>query len=133
LKKVESLTKGKVEEAIVDRGYRWKKQINGTEIILPDPLKQDATNYQKRKMRTNFKRRAAIEPVIGHMKHSYRMKRNYLKGVQGDVINAVMAGAAFNFKRWLNQKLKDVSGFIINLLTDCKNISTPDNYKLASC
>ena len=133
LKKVELLTKSKVEEAIVDRGYRWKKQINGTQIILPDPLKQDATNYQKRKMRTNFRRRAAIEPVIGHMKHTYRMKRNYLKGVQGDVINAVMAAAAFNFKRWLNQKLKNVSGFILNLLPDCKNISTPDTYKLVSC
>lgn len=133
LKKVELLTKSKVEEAIVDRGYRWKKQINGTQIILPDPLKQDATNYQKRKMRTNFRRRAAIEPVIGHMKHTYRMKRNYLKGVQGDVINAVMAAAAFNFKRWLNQKLKSVSGFILNLLPDYKNISTPDAYKLESC
>ena len=115
LKKVELLTKCKVQKAIVDRGYRWKKQINGTEIILPDPLKEDATNYQKRKMRTNFRRRASIEPVIGHMKHTYRMKRNYLKGVQGDVINAVMAGAAFNFKRWLNQKLKNVSGFILNM------------------
>jgi IS5 family transposase len=133
LKKVELLTKSKVEKAIVDRGYRWKKQINGTQIILPDPLKQDATNYQKRKMRTNFRRRAAIEPVISHMKHTYRMKRNYLKGVQGDVINAVMAGAAFNFKRWLNQKLKDVSGFILNLLPDYKNISTPGAYTLVSC
>lgn len=133
LKKVELLTKSKVEQAIVDRGYRWKKQINGTQIILPDPLKQNATNYQKRKMRTNFRRRAAIEPVISHMKQTYRMKRNYLKGVQGDVINAVMAGAAFNFKRWLNQKLKDVSGFIPNLLTNYKIISTPDVYNLVSC
>ena len=133
LNKVESLTKCKVEEAIVDRGYRWKKQINGTEIIFPDPLKQNATNYQKRKMRANFRRRAAIEPVIGHMKHSYRMKRNYLKGVQGDVINAVMAGAAFNFKRWLNQRLKDVSGFILNFLQNYKNISTPDSNQLVSC
>lgn len=114
LEKVEALTKSKVEQAIVDRGYRWKKQINGTEIILPDRLKHDATAYQKRKMRANFRRRAAIEPVIGHMKHTYRMKRNYLKGIQGDVINAVMAGAAFNFKRWLNQKLKEVSGFLQN-------------------
>ena len=84
-------------------------------------------------MRANFRRRATIEPVIGHMKHTYRMKRNYLKGVQGDVINAVMAGAAFNFKRWLNQKLKDVSGFILNLLPNYKNMSTLDSFKLVSC
>ena len=132
LKKVEQLTKGKIEQAVADRGYRWKKQINGTKIILPDQPKATTTAYQKRKMRRYFRRRAAIEPVIGHMKKTYRMNRNYLKGVQGDVINAVMAGAAFNFKRWLNQKLKDVSGYIPNLLSDYKNISTPDSYQLVS-
>ena len=116
LEKVEQLTNQKVKEAIVDRGYRWRKKINGTKIVYPDPLKSDATNYQKRKMRAYFKRRAAIEPVISHMKRTYRMKRNYLKGVQGDIINAVMAGAAFNFKRWLNQKLKEVSGFIDKMI-----------------
>jgi len=114
LKKVEQLTGQKVEEAIVDRGYRSKKKINDTQIVLPDPLKATATGYQKWKMRKRFRRRAAIEPIIGHLKNSYRMNRNYLKGEQGDVINAVMAGAAFNFKRWLNQKLKDISGFIQN-------------------
>jgi len=47
--------------------------------------------------------------------NTYRMKGNYLKGVQGDVINGVMTGAAFNFKRWLNQKLKSFSGFVQNM------------------
>ena len=116
LKKVEQLTKGKIDQAVVDRGYRWKKQINGTKIILPDSPKTNTTAYHKRKMRRYFRRRAAIEPVIGHMKKAYRMKRNYLKGVQGDVINAVMAGAAFNFKRWLNLKVKEFSGFILKLI-----------------
>jgi hypothetical protein len=45
------------------------------------------------------------------MKHAYRMKRIYLKGVQGDVINAVMAAAEFNFKRWLN--LDYAIGFVM--------------------
>ena len=133
LKKVEQLTRQKVQKAIVDRGYRWKKKINETQIVYPDPLKQDATAYQKRKMRAYFRRRAAIEPVISHMKKTYRMKRNYLKGVQGDVINAVMAGAAFNFKRWINQKLKDVSGFIPFLIPDNKNKPTHLNQMLMSC
>jgi len=114
LKQVEKLTGQRPEEAIVDRGYRTKKQINGTWIIKPDRLKSTATAYEKNKMRRYFKRRAAIEPIIGHMKNTYRMKRNYLKGVQGDMINAVLSGAAFNFKSWLNQKLMEVSSFLQN-------------------
>lgn len=114
LKQVKKLTGQEVEEAVVDRGYRSKKIINGTRIIKPDPLKQTATAYEKTKMRRYFRRRAAIEPIISHMKNNYRMKRNYLKGEQGDMINAVLSGAAFNFKRWLNQKLKEVSGLIQN-------------------
>jgi hypothetical protein len=31
------------------------------------------------------------------------MLRNFLKGVQGDKINAILAGAAFNFKKALNE------------------------------
>ena len=59
-------------------------------------------------MRNYFRRRAAIEPLIGHLKNNFGLKRNYLKGIQGDINNAVLAGAAYNFKRWLNQKLKDI-------------------------
>lgn len=45
------------------------------------------------------------------------MKLNQLKCVLGDAINAVVADAAFNFKRrWLNKKPKDVSGFKINVI-----------------
>jgi IS5 family transposase len=50
-----------------------------------------------------MKRRAAIEPVIGHLKAEHRMDRNYLKGPDGDRINAVLAAAGFNFHlllRW---------------------------------
>ena len=38
-----------------------------------------------------FRRRAAVEPVIGHLKSDYRLLRNYLKGVEGDMINTIMA------------------------------------------
>src|SRR3546814_2655434 len=37
-----------------------------------------------------MKRRAAIEPVIGHVKAEHRMQRNYLKGCHGDHANAVL-------------------------------------------
>jgi hypothetical protein len=38
-----------------------------------------------------MRRRAAIEPVIGHLKDDHRMGRNHLKGREGDRINAVLA------------------------------------------
>jgi hypothetical protein len=40
-----------------------------------------------------MKRRAAVEPVIGHAKAEHRMDRNYLTGRDGDRINAVAATA----------------------------------------
>jgi IS5 family transposase len=51
-----------------------------------------------------MKRRAAIEPVIGHVKAEHRMDRNHLKGREGDRINAILAAAGYNFSlllRWL--------------------------------
>jgi IS5 family transposase len=51
-----------------------------------------------------MKRRAAAEPVIGHVKADHRMGRNFLKGQGGDRANAVLAAAGFNFHlllRWL--------------------------------
>jgi IS5 family transposase len=44
-----------------------------------------------------MKRRAAIEPVIGHLKAEHRMGRNHLKGREGDRINAVLAAVGYNF------------------------------------
>jgi transposase, IS5 family len=56
-----------------------------------------------------MKRRAAVEPVIGHVKAEHRMGRNYLKGRLGDRINAVLAAAGYNFGlllRWLAELLR---------------------------
>ena len=39
------------------------------------------------------RRRAAIEPVIGHLKAEHRMGRNYLAHHAGDAVNAVLAAA----------------------------------------
>jgi len=83
-----------IKEAICDRGYRGKKEVDGTVISIPDkPLKRDS-KYQKEKKRKKFRRRAAIEPVIGHLKSDHRLARNYLKGFIGDEINLLLAAAA---------------------------------------
>ncbi len=48
-----------------------------------------------------YKRRNAVEPVIGHMKHDNRMNRNYLKGIEGDKMNAILAACGFNLRKLL--------------------------------
>ena len=59
-----------------------------------------------RKKRKHFRRRAAIEPVIEHLKSDHRAARNFLKGQIGDQINFIMAAAGFNYKK-LMIKLKE--------------------------
>lgn len=49
-----------------------------------------------------IKRRAAIEPTIGHLKEERRMERNRLKGTEGDKINAVLSAAGMNFSKLLS-------------------------------
>ena len=91
-----------IKEAICDRGYRGVKEVLGTTICIPGtPLKRDS-EYQKQNKREKFKRRAAIEPIIGHLKSDFRLARNYLKGFIGDQINLLLAATAWNLKKWIN-------------------------------
>jgi len=56
------------------------------------------------KIKRELRRRAAVEPVIGHLKAEHRMGRNYLWFRHGDAANAVLAAAGYNFCRlirWL--------------------------------
>lgn len=110
LKQHEQLTGQRAKIAIVDRGYP-SKVIDGTQVIKPDNgiLK---SSYQKQKARRQFRRRAAIEPIIGHAKKRFGMVRNYLKGVKGDQINVMMAAAAFNFRKWMNKIIR----FLLSIL-----------------
>lgn len=48
-----------------------------------------------------MRRRAAIEPSIGHLKEDRRMERCRLKGTLGDKVNALMSAAGMNFSKLL--------------------------------
>ena len=103
---VSNVGDGVIDEAICDRGYRGTKEtiINNNVITISIPgirLKRD-TQQQINIKREKFKRRAAIEPIIGHVKSDHRMARNYLKGFKGDEINLLLAATAFNLKKWIN-------------------------------
>ena len=97
LEQYQRLTGRQPKELFADRGYRGPKTINETTIHTPKP--DNKITPQKRK---KHRRRAAIEPTIGHLKSDYRMVRNYLKGAIGDDINVMLAAAAMNFKRVMN-------------------------------
>ena len=93
-------------EVVYDRGGKGQKQIGDTIISTPDyrPLKRDS-KYQKNKKRKKFRRRAAIEPVIGHLKTDFRMGQNYLHGKESPQINAFLAATGWNLKK-IMKKLK---------------------------
>lgn len=99
LEQVERLTGKFIKRLAGDRGYRGKKEVNGTEILIPDIPKAKDSYYQRRKKHKLFCKRAGIEPSIGHLKSDYRLGRNFYKGVTGDTINLLLAAAAYNFKR----------------------------------
>ena len=102
--------------AICDRGYRGKSMIDETQILNPKPPGKRSTAYQKRKARQRFRRRAGIEPIIGHLKADFRLMRNFLKGSLGDSINLMLAAAAFNFRKLL----RELQYFLLFLLKACQ-------------
>lgn len=87
--------------ALCDRGYKGKSKFNDTRIIRPGRTTGDTDSAYKKLMRLRFRKRAGIEPVIGHLKSDHRLNRNYLKGFKGDQVNVLMAAAAFNFRKWM--------------------------------
>ena len=84
------------KELVVDRGGRGKRPMGETKRSIPGkPLKSD-TPYQKQKKRKKFRRRAAMEPLIGHLKTEHRMQENDLMGAPSPTINASMAATGWH-------------------------------------
>jgi len=103
------------QEIVYDRGGRGKSEINGVSISTPNkPLKRDS-EYIKRVKRKKFRRRAAIEPVIAHLKQHFRMGQNYLSGDNSPKINALLAAAAWNFKKLMEELKTKLKNFIISI------------------
>lgn len=104
IEQYERLSSKKPKAIFADRGYRGPQQVNSVIIHTPKPQ----TNITKAQRKQHC-RRAAIEPVIGHLKHDYRLIRNFLKGTVGDAINLMMSAAAMNFKRVMNLWLTEAA------------------------
>lgn len=92
---IESSIGASLTKIVADAGYRghnapkdktFKVHVAGQKRGLTAAIKRA------------FRRRSAIEPVIGHLKNEHRMNRNYLVGTHGDAANVVLAAAGFNFR-----------------------------------
>lgn len=82
---IEALVGNVLERIITDAGYRGHNAPPGHRFsVYTAGQKRRVTEQIKRE----FKRRATVEPVIGHLKDDHRMGRNYLAHAAGDAINA---------------------------------------------
>jgi transposase, IS5 family len=93
---LEKLTGVETRRIHVDKGYRGHNHPHKFRVWISGQVRR-VTKTIRREM----KRRAAVEPLIGHLKAEHRMDRNHLKGREGDRINAVLAAAGYNFSRLL--------------------------------
>jgi IS5 family transposase len=113
-----ALTGKAPQTATVDRGYKGRVQIGETKIQIPKTFSSKTQSaYRQKKLKRAFSRRAAIEPIIGHLKTDHRLGRNFYKGIFGDNINIMLAAAAFNFKRMMNKWKSSLWHFLKELFT----------------
>ena len=112
LEQTERIYGREIKIAAGDRGYRGKRMSGETKIVIPEVPKPSDSAYAKARKHELFRKRAGIEPVIGHCKDDHRLGRNFYKGLFGDAINVMLAAAAFNFKRVLRILLRLICWWI---------------------
>src|SRR3974390_1222154 len=103
---MEDMIGNTIERLLADAGYRGHNAPTDYKFrVYTSGQKRRLTPQIKREMR----RRAAVEPVIGHLKNEHRMDRNYLHHRDGDANNAILAAVGYNFSlllRWLRLLLR---------------------------
>jgi transposase, IS5 family len=82
-----------------------KGNFQGSHTVIVDKRRRGET---PRRVWRWMKRRAAVEPTIGHLKAEHRLDRNQLRGTLGDSINAILSAAAMNFGKLM--------GFLLAIL-----------------
>jgi len=97
MKQVKSMIGERAGEVHVDMGYRGH-DYTGQATVHVDKRRRGRTPQPLWRW---MKRRAAVEPSIGHLKNEHRLERNRLKGVAGDALNAILGAAAMNFHKLL--------------------------------
>ena len=86
-------------QVFVDKGYKGHSCTTDACKVYISGAKRGITPALHKRL----KRRSAIEPVIGHMKSDSRLARNFLKGANGDAVNALLCACAHNLRKILNK------------------------------
>lgn len=111
---IENSIGANLAKIVADAGYRGHNAPKDKMFkVHVAGYKRGLTKAVKRALR----RRAAIEPVIGHLKQDHRMGRNFLAFSEGDANNAVLAAIGYNFSLLLNW-LRLLCAFILALFTN---------------
>lgn len=92
LENSENVSGSTIDKAFVDKGYKGHK-IDGKQIFISGQ-RRGVTRWIK----AQIKRRQSIEPHIGHMKSDGKLGRNYLWGILGDKLNAILCGIGHNLR-----------------------------------
>jgi IS5 family transposase len=104
IERAEENSESKIKMAFTDKGYRGHNVTD--KIVYRSGQKRGVTKSIKKML----KRRQAIEPQIGHMKEEGKLRRNFLKGVLGDKLNAILCGVGHNL-RFIFRKLREIPAF----------------------
>ena len=121
MQQLESMIGDRVSEVHVDMGYRGH-DYEGNATVHVDKRRRGRT---PRPLWRWMKRRAAVEPSIGHLKLEHRLERNRLKGVAGDAINAMLAAAAMNFHKLLGAFWRNFLCSLLDIWGQFRRILAP--------
>ena len=128
LEQVKNLTKRQPKEVFVDLGYRGATVPTGIKVYHRK-LKRGITARLKRDIR----RRSAIEPAIGHMKNDGRLRRNWLKGAQGDAFHALLCGCGHNLRMILRKLRLLLALILVRLQSQVANDDRDGHQLIAAC
>lgn len=112
LQQAQTLCGFKIKQATCDQGYKGHGIDDKTIHIVPRKKKRALAS-----VRAWWRRRNAIEPIIGHVKSDHGLERNRLAGKLGDELNAMFSACGFNIKKllrafwlWLRNTLDCILG-----------------------
>ena len=98
LEQIERISPVNTEHLFTDQGYRGHGLNPSRTQIHVDKKRRGRT---PRRLWKWMKRRAAVEPGIGHLKEEHRLNRNRLWGPEGDMHNVILSASGMNFRKLL--------------------------------
>jgi len=116
---VERISGIEAKRIFVDKGYVGHDYEKKNRVFRSGQKRGVINNPE---VKAELRRRSSIEPVIGHMKQSGHLNRNFLKSIEGDKNNAVLCGAGQNMRLLLKWMASFYPNFVrfIQLLIQTK-------------